>query len=119
MIKFIKFSIVGGVNTILSIVCFNIFLSFNIHYLIANTISYALGTINSYVLNTIWSFNSSYSVDKLMKFIGGNIICLCINLFILEVVVNNIGINLVYGQLLTTGIGVLISFGMTKVIVFK
>lgn len=118
IIQFIKFGIVGCLNTLITIVSFNIFLFFNINYLIANCIAYFLGVINSYLLNSKLVFNTSYDKKILIKFILSNIFVLIINTGILYIASNNFELNHTIGQVLATGLGLIINFILSKFIVF-
>ena len=55
-----KFSIVGIINTLITISC--IFMLTKIagfHYIVANIIGYTLGLTNSFFMNRFWTFKSS------------------------------------------------------------
>lgn len=118
VIKFIKFSLVGVINTLVSIVLFNIFLWMNMNYIIANIISYCIGILNSYALNSKWSFKSEYSKKTFLKFAGVNVIILVLNTCILTLGVNVLGLSPTLGQIIATGLGVVIGFILNKFFVF-
>lgn len=118
IVQFIKFGIVGCINTLITIVSFNIFLLLNFNYLIANCIAYFLGVINSYLLNSKLVFNTNYDKKILIKFLISNIVVLIINTGILYIASNNLGLNHTIGQILATGLGLIINFILSKFIVF-
>lgn len=68
--QFIKFGIVGAVNTISSWIIYYTLLYFHIHYIVSTTIAYILSSIIGFVLNRIWVFKSKNKVSSsLIKYI--------------------------------------------------
>ena len=63
----VRFIITGGINTIVTYAVFFV-LSFVLISQIAYTISYFLGILLSYVLNTVFVFRSGFSAKKLFQF---------------------------------------------------
>ena len=56
VLQFMKFGIVGISNTLVSLIVYYIFIYFGIHYIIANTAGFILGTINAYFWNNKYVF---------------------------------------------------------------
>lgn len=54
--QFVKFGLVGAVNTILTLVIQWAFLALGFHYLIGNTVSFLITVILAYILNNIFAF---------------------------------------------------------------
>ena len=74
VIKFIKFSIVGISNTVVSLVSFYLLFEFlGIYYIFASTIGYFMGLANSYFWNLRWTFKHKHSTQILIEFIIENI----------------------------------------------
>ena len=65
MIKqIIKFSVVGGVNTVIDFGILNLLIQvFSWSILPANTLSFSLAVINSYFLNKYWTFRDRRSIN--------------------------------------------------------
>ena len=59
MKEFVKFGIVGGINTGLNLVIYWICVGLGIHYLVANTVGFVITVAISYVLNNIFTFQPS------------------------------------------------------------
>ena len=83
IIQFIKFSCVGVLNTIVSLVVYYLFLLIGFHYLISNAFGFIASVLNAYVCNKKFVFKSkaktSSSLIKtfcvyLLTFITGSII---------------------------------------------
>lgn len=118
--EFLKFGIVGLMNTIISIVIYWVLLRLNINFLVANIISYSLGVINSYYFNSRWVFSSTNERrSTLLKFIIVNLIVLVITTNILKLLVDSININPYLAQLFTVAIGMVINFILNKFWTFK
>ena len=118
IIQFLKFGIVGILNTLITIVSFNILIFVNINYLCANCISYFLGVINSYLLNSKFVFKESRSKENLTKFLIVNILVLGFNSLILYLGVNELGVNISISQIVSIVLGTFLNFGLNKVWVF-
>src|SRR5207302_80247 len=57
VIQFVKFGIVGVSNTLLTFAVYTLLLKvFGVWYLAASAIGFAVGTINSFLLNRRWTF---------------------------------------------------------------
>ena len=65
---FIKFSIVGFGNLIISLITYYILVYFSVNYQIANIGGFITGSINGYIWNKIWVFkNSKRDVISIIK----------------------------------------------------
>lgn len=109
MEKFIKFGLVGVLNTVITIIVFNILRFMGIDMIIANTIGFICGMVNSYFWNNRWVFKSnSKDISTIGKFVIVNMIVMVINNFILILLVQSIGVNEIIAQglalILTTAI---------------
>ena len=70
LIQFIRYLFVGGIAAIVNIGGLYVFnKAFNIHYLIANIISFILGLIVNYVLSKKFVFSKETSFSKIIEFI--------------------------------------------------
>lgn len=113
--KFIKYAISGTINTLITLLIYNILIQIGVNYMISNVIAYFLGIINGFILDKIWVFKSNKKIVILFsKFIIVNIISLLFNSIILFTLVNNIGLDSVLSQLIST-----ISTGMFNYIMNK
>lgn len=55
-IQFIKFGFVGVSNTLISLAVYYVCLYFGLHYVMANTLGFVVGTINAYFWNNRFVF---------------------------------------------------------------
>lgn len=70
--QFISFGLIGGFNTLLSLIIYWVCIRIGIHYLIANTIGFIITVSLSYVLNNLFTFRkegnkTEWSVRTLFK----------------------------------------------------
>lgn len=116
MKELLKFSLIGILNTAITIGSYGILVYlFNMNYIIANIISYMLGMINSYIWNKNWVFKvkeSSYLIY--LKFLLVNIIILGLNTLCLFILVNMFNLNKLFSQIIVVGIGMGLNFILTK-----
>jgi putative flippase GtrA len=95
--KFIKFSLVGVLGTVIDFTLFNLLLyvlshvlgwsllaqfGLNGNLLVANTISFGAGVLNNYTWNRLWTFKESRKAKKrqqLMKFAMVSLVGLLLN----------------------------------------
>lgn len=121
LIRFIKFGMVGVLNTLVNWVIFFILNAFGMYYILANIIAYALGTIHSYLWNTLWVFKykEKASTDTTIKFVILNVVGLGLNTGILYVLVDLCNLNKFIGLVITTGIVMIINYVVNKLWVFS
>lgn len=63
-LKFIKYSFVGGICTIVNLVLFCLFVKMEVYYIIANVISYFLSVVLNYLLNKCFVFMKRMGTRK-------------------------------------------------------
>lgn len=120
MEKFIKFGLVGIVNTAITMIIFNILHFMGVNYIVANSIGYIGGMANSYLWNNKWVFKSeSKDVSTVVKFIIVNLIVMGINNVLLILLVNKIGIATVIAQVIALVITTIINFLGNKLWTFN
>ncbi|MCH3963092.1 MAG: GtrA family protein [Clostridium sp.] len=113
--QFIKYVISGIINTIITLVAYNILINFGIHYIAANIAGYFLGVINGFVLDRKWVFKSNGKIGFLFaKFISVNIISLMLSSILLFVLVNNFSLNKTAAQFISTIITGLINYTLNR-----
>jgi putative flippase GtrA len=122
MIKIIKFCIVGGINTLITLTIFytlNKILGAN--YIFSTVIGYLFGTVNSYILNKKWTFHDDDKrvVFQFAKFAVINSISLGINLLIMYIFVDKLYMDSMLSQVCATGFSTLSNFIGSKIIVFR
>lgn len=121
IVRFIKFGMVGVLNTLVNWVIFFILETCGVYYILANIIAYSLSTIHSYLWNTLWVFKykDKASTDTTFKFITLNVVGLLLNTVILYILVDLFNLNKMLGLIITTIIIMFINYAVNKIWVFK
>ncbi|MCX4267580.1 MAG: GtrA family protein [Lachnospiraceae bacterium] len=120
-ILLIKFSLVGIVNTMSSLIIYYILLYFNVHYNIAIILGYIGSSIIGYFLNRIWVFQArknSFS-SSLVKYYIVYISALLLNLICMHLWIEILSISNKLAPLLTLCITIPYNFLLSKLWVFK
>ena len=119
--KFIKFGLVGVLNTLINWIIFALLNFVGVHYIVANVIAYAIATANSYIWNSKWVFkyNGKDKKETTAKFIILNLIGLALNTAILYFLVDILSLNKLVGLVITTAIVMVINYIVNKIWVFK
>lgn len=119
--RFIKFGLVGVLNTIINWILFILLNSIGVYYIISNIIAYSISTLNSYLWNSKWVFK--YTGDNVnqttFKFITLNIIGLVLNTIILFLLVDIIKLPKIIALIIATGIVMILNYFINKLWVFK
>lgn len=116
----IRFLFVGVLNTIVGYGSFLLLLLVGTNYLVANTISYAIGVIHSYIWNRKFTFKSkNKSVFEIIKFVLVYIVNYLIGLGALYILVDKLNINPYLAGAFNLIITTLISFFGHKYFSFR
>jgi putative flippase GtrA len=92
--QFVKFSIIGAMNTIIGYGIFYFLLFLNFHYMAALAISFIFGLLNSYFWNKYWVFVSGHHFKReLPRFIIVYVSTLLINAALLPIFVEYLKID--------------------------
>ncbi|MGG1514058.1 GtrA family protein [Paenibacillus oryzisoli] len=110
--QIVKFIIVGVINTGVGFLSYILLLKFTtLHYLFALVLAHIIGVLNSYLLNSNWTFQAgSHNFKTIVKFCATYAITLLFNLALLPIFVRYISGNKVFSQLLVIIITTVISF---------
>ncbi len=92
--QFIKFALVGVLNTLVDTVVFRLLNWLFSWYLPAQIIGYCCGIVNSYLLNTAWTFKKERKRDlrEMLSFLALNLVILGISLGLLLLFRDGLGI---------------------------
>lgn len=104
--SFFKYIAVGVINTTFTTLVIFILMFFDINIFISNAIGYIVGILVSFILNSIFTFNSKITKKKLIKFLTVCLISYLLNLLTINIVLsvskNNIYWSQFYGVLVYT-----------------
>ena len=116
--QFIKFIIIGVINTLSTTIFASLFPK-SINANIAFILGYLMGTIISYVLNSIFTFKEKFVISKYIKFFISTIPNYLVQQVSVIVIYNMLGMNRYIAYLLAAIIGVPVTFILLKVFAFK
>ncbi len=121
IIQFIKFNLVGVINTGVDIGIYAVLFHVGVYYLVANVISYSCGVINSYLWNKFWTFKkkSAFSGAEILKFIVVNIVSLGVATLFIYIFHEKVGLSEMISKIFATGFSLIVNFGGNKFWVFK
>ncbi len=123
--SFIRFAIVGVINTLVTIVvntiCYNVF---KLDLQVSWVIGVAAGITNSYIMNTLWTFESKggskqKNTTQMIKFVVVSLVSLGATTLALTYMVEKKGINEFVAQFPTIVISQLVNYSGYKFWVYK
>lgn len=92
--QFIKFGIVGVINTVSSWIIYYTLLYFHVHYILSTTIAYILSSIIGFILNKIWVFKNKNKISSsLLKYVVTYGSSFFLNIGLMYLLVDIIGIS--------------------------
>lgn len=93
--EFVKFALVGVLNTGIDVAVFFLLTWLGIPYVAAQVVSYSSGAANSYLLNKIWTFRScGLSYAEIVRFVIVNLVSLGISVVSLTLLYDTAGLEL-------------------------
>lgn len=121
MQQFIKFNLVGLLNTGLDFAVFTLLTFLGVYYILAQCISYGVGMLNSYVLNKYWTFAQKGQLEpkQAIRFTVLNLGSLLISLGLLALFKDQLELKLIWAKLLATVATTLVNFAGSKLWVFR
>ena len=121
LIQFLKFGIVGISNTLLTLAVYTLQLKvFVVWYLAASAIGFAVGTINSFLLNRRWTFRGH--VGDAFTPVRWTIVQCCglgLNLGLLYVLVHDAGMDKLVAQIVATAVVTVSTFAANRAWTFR
>ncbi|WP_409341994.1 GtrA family protein [Paenibacillus sp. MBLB4367] len=127
LLQFLKFNIVGLLNTGIDMAVFFALTGLGVGYILAQTLSYACGMLNSYLWNRNWTFrqaggsagNHPKSERKqIVRFIVLNGATLLLSIGLLYVLVTRMGMPAGLGKIVATACTLVVNFAGSRLWVF-
>lgn len=99
-IKFLRFGITGGINTLVDFFVYSVVLYYGAGIYFAQVAGYSLGTLNSYCINRRWTFQSEkrFFSSELFKFVAANVVTLLLSLVMLQLLTNIVPQTICFGD---------------------
>lgn len=118
-LPFIKFSLVGATNVVISYTAYFILLKLGLYYLLAITIASVVGILNGYIWSSKFVFKKNKSISNMMKFFIVYISVLFINLGIMYICVDTYNVHKLIAPIFAIGVGTIYNYLLNKVWTFK
>ena len=118
-LEFIKFCTVGAVNTGIDLAIFAVLTSWGFSLLVAHSLSYTCGGLNSFLLNRTWTFKQGgRTTGQLAKFLLLNVLTLMITYGLMVGVYNYLAWPMLICKLVAIGGGLVLNFLGSRLWVF-
>lgn len=119
--RFMKFGIVGVLNTLINWIIFVVLNFLGVYYILANVIAYCIATANSYIFNSKWVFkyNGKNKKETTIKFVVLNLFGLGLNTIILYFLVDILAFNKLFSLIIATGVVMVVNYTVNKLWVFN
>ncbi|MFF2888439.1 GtrA family protein [Paenibacillus sp. NPDC057967] len=123
--QFLTFSVIGGLNTLIDMGVFTLLIVVQTHYSIAQIAAYAAGMLNSYVMNSVFTFRDEAAANgkqggarRIMRFLLWNLCMLGASLLLLVIATEWIGLHELISKAMVTVLVVALNFYGSKRWVF-
>lgn len=119
--QILKFGLIGGSNTIISLLIYYILLFFGVHYIISNVAGYAVSSIWGYIVNRNWVFRAK-QVDilkSLVRYYIVYVMALLINICCMYMLVDLVELSEKAAPLVVLCITVPLNFTASKFWIYK
>ena len=126
LVQFIKFSLVGALNTLVDLFVYlaltRLLTWFGENYLVANAVSFSLAVTNSFFINRKWTFRDEDKKKlgkKYLKFFVSSLVALAAVELAMYLLVGVLGVYDVYAKFMVVVVSVGFSFSLSKLWVFR
>jgi len=120
MKHFIKYVLIGAMNTVVSYLTYSVLLVIGLKYSAALAFSYLIGIMHSYAWNRYWNFRSrSPFGTETMRFVLAYVISFFINLLLLKALIEQALIQPFIAQAVAIAITAPATFLLMRYWVFK
>jgi putative flippase GtrA len=118
--QWLRFATVGAANTLLSWVVYAVLEHIGVHYLLASSVAFAAGALNSYVFNRRWTFRSRGRLaPEALRFAVVQLVGLGLDVTLLYALVEHIGLHHLIAQALVFPIASAATFGLSRYWAFR
>ena len=118
--EFMRFCLVGAVNTGIDLAVFAVLSSWGLSLLVAHSLSYTCGVLNSFLLNRKWTFRGcGQSSGQLIQFLVLNLVTLTLTYGLLVYFHNHLAWPLLVSKLVATGASLGINYVGSRLWIFS
>ena len=123
VIQFSKFAVVGVINTLVNLLVLSILTEFfGIYYMFSAVFAFLVAVTNSFVMNSLWTFNHKLNhkpAEKYSKFFVISICALGVNLALLYFFTEYMHIYYLFSQLIAVFFSLWVNFTGNKFWTFR
>jgi putative flippase GtrA len=114
-VQWLRFTLVGASNTVLFAAAYLALDGAGLNYVAASMLAFALGTVNSYVLNRRWTFRSGgRRAPEMARFLCAQLIGVATSLTLLAVLVQVGGFNHLAAEAVAFPVASLVTFALSR-----
>ena len=118
--EFMRFCLVGAVNTGVDFAVFTVLSSMGVLMLVAQCVSYTCGVLNSFLMNRTWTFRGhGQSTGQMIRFLALNLGTLTITYGMLVYFHNSLAWPLLICKLLAMGASLGINYAGSRLWIFS
>ncbi|MDR3583798.1 MAG: GtrA family protein [Desulfosporosinus sp.] len=118
-LEFMRFCLVGAVNTGVDLTVFTVLSNLGVLLLVAQCVSYTCGVLNSFLLNRTWTFRGrGQSRGQLIRFLALNLGTLATTYGLLVYFHNHLAWPLLVCKLVATGASLGINYAGSRLWIF-
>jgi|SRR3989344_4849568 len=122
-LEFIKFAIVGLSNTLIHLaILYFLTEFFGVYYVIASFIGFIVAVTNSFIFNTLWTFNKDIREKtsfRYSKFFVISSFAAITNLGLLYIITEFLGVWYILSQIIATGFSLIVNYLGNKFWTYK
>jgi putative flippase GtrA len=121
-VRFVKFALTGGLNTLVDLAVFALLtMTFSVNVYLAQVVSYGAGMLNSYTVNRSWTFHTDkgYLSPQLLKFAAANIFVMTIGMGVIYIIYRQMGYPELWAKLCSLAVTVPLGFAVNRLWVFR
>jgi putative flippase GtrA len=118
--RLLRFALVGGSNTLVTVLSYSLLIELGLPYLAAAVIGYAAGILNGYTWNRIWTFETGpFHLPEFSRYVVVQASGLALNLLLLLVLIEGLGMPRGFAEILSVVPIVLVTYSLNRSWTFR
>ena len=114
-----RFVFAGILNTLLTLAVFSGAIFLGLPYIVANVISWVIGILFSYSLNTFFVFDKIHSIQRLLWFFSTYVVSLFLSTLMLIIFIESYQMNPISAQFIALPLIILFNYMASKYVIFR
>jgi putative flippase GtrA len=118
--RLIRFALVGGSNTLVTIVSYAALIEIGVAYLLAAVIGYVAGILNGYTWNRLWTFETGpFHLPEFSRYVVVQLSGLVMNLLLLLILIETFALPTGLAEILSVVPIVLLTYSLNRSWTFR